>query len=51
MPTFLRLARKHAGLLRGIKDSSDDLTYSRSVVAAARELRGAESALQADSGQ
>jgi 4-hydroxy-tetrahydrodipicolinate synthase len=32
------LARKHADLLRGIKDSSGDLTYSRSVVAAAREL-------------
>jgi 4-hydroxy-tetrahydrodipicolinate synthase len=32
------LARKHSGLLRGIKDSSGDLTYSRSVVAAARDL-------------
>lgn len=29
------LAAKHAGLLRGIKDSSGDLAYSRSVVAAA----------------
>jgi 4-hydroxy-tetrahydrodipicolinate synthase len=33
-----QLARRHAGLLRGIKDSSGDLAYSRSVVAAAREL-------------
>jgi 4-hydroxy-tetrahydrodipicolinate synthase len=28
------LARKHGGLLRGIKDSSGDLAYSRAVVAA-----------------
>lgn len=32
------LSRRHAGLLRGIKDSSGDLTYSRSVVEANREL-------------
>ena len=32
------LARRHAGLLRGIKDSSGDLGYSRAVVAANREL-------------
>jgi 4-hydroxy-tetrahydrodipicolinate synthase len=33
-----QLARKHRGLLRGIKDSSGDITYSRSVVSADREL-------------
>lgn len=33
-----QLARSHAGVLRGIKDSSGDLTYSRSVVGAARDL-------------
>ena len=33
-----RLAETHAGLLRGIKDSSGDLAYSRAVVAAARDL-------------
>ena len=33
-----QLARKHKGLLRGIKDSSGDLGYSRAVVAADREL-------------
>lgn len=32
------LARRHAGLLRGIKDSSGELAYSRSVVAADRTL-------------
>lgn len=32
------LADKHSGLLRGIKDSSGDLAYSRSVVAAAPSL-------------
>lgn len=33
-----QLARRHGGLLRGIKDSAGDLAYARSVVAAAREL-------------
>ena len=33
-----QLARKYRGLLRGIKDSSGDLSYSRAVVAADREL-------------
>jgi len=32
--TVAELARKHAGLLRGIKDSSGDLAYSRAVVKA-----------------
>jgi 4-hydroxy-tetrahydrodipicolinate synthase len=32
------LARKQAGIVRGIKDSSGDLAYSRAVVAAAPEL-------------
>ena len=32
------LAKKHAGLLRGIKDSAGDLAYSRAVVAADRAL-------------
>jgi len=32
------LARKHPGVLRGIKDSSGDMSYSRSVVAAAPDL-------------
>ena len=32
------LARRHAGLLRGIKDSSGELAYSRAVVAAAPTL-------------
>lgn len=32
------LARRHAGLLRGIKDSSGDLAYSRAVVRAAPGL-------------
>jgi 4-hydroxy-tetrahydrodipicolinate synthase len=32
------LARKHQGVLRGIKDSSGDMAYSRSVVAAAPGL-------------
>jgi 4-hydroxy-tetrahydrodipicolinate synthase len=32
------LGRKHAGLLRGIKDSSGDLAYSRAVVEAAPAL-------------
>lgn len=32
------LARKHAGVLRGIKDSAGDLAYSRAVVAAAPNL-------------
>lgn len=33
-----QLSRKHAGVLRGLKDSSGDLAYSRSVVQANREL-------------
>ena len=33
-----QLARAHAGLLSGIKDSSGDLAYSRAVVAAAPDL-------------
>jgi 4-hydroxy-tetrahydrodipicolinate synthase len=32
------LARRHAGLLRGVKDSAGDLAYSRAIVAAAPEL-------------
>lgn len=32
------LSRKHAGVLRGLKDSSGDLAYSRSIVQANREL-------------
>lgn len=38
VPVVAALAQRHAGLLRGIKDSSGELAYSRSIVAAAPGL-------------
>lgn len=37
-PVVAALAKRHAGLLRGIKDSSGELAYSRSIVATAPGL-------------